>query len=118
MSRNEIRLRRKMMTSRRIERHKNFHDLMKRHERQIQLRKVGKILLVLFILLALTGVLYWLSGKKSTPTMESGRVQHPSYQIVLKINVPPKHETRWKHEKTPGLTSADGPAYSSTLAYS
>jgi flagellar basal body-associated protein FliL len=105
MSRNEIRLRRKMMTSRRIERHKNYQDIMKRHERQVQLRKVLRIFLVLLLLLALTGMVYWLMSNprpKSQPHREESVLLIESE--VPQVYVTPKQISKWNLEKTRNQT--------------
>ena len=54
MSRNDIRFRRSRMTSRRIERHKDYDNLMRRYERGSLTRKIMKwviagVVLALFI---------------------------------------------------------------------
>lgn len=61
MGRNEIRLRRQMMSAGRIARHRNYGDLMARHERNQKIKRVTKIFiyflviaffLILFIIIA------------------------------------------------------------------
>ena len=57
MGRHEIRLRRNRMTSRRMERHKNYQDILRQHRRQQRGRFV-RILVYLLALLALLLVIY------------------------------------------------------------
>jgi large-conductance mechanosensitive channel len=42
MGRNEIRLRRQMMSSGRIAQHRNYGDIMARHERDIKIKRIIK----------------------------------------------------------------------------
>jgi hypothetical protein len=51
MGRHEIRMRRSQMTSRMMDRHKNYPEVMRRYEREQQFKKLIKgITLVLFLL--------------------------------------------------------------------
>ena len=59
MSRHEIRFRRKMMTSRRMGRHKDYNDILRKHGQRNTYRKMIKIvafvvLLLLFIYMVAT----------------------------------------------------------------
>lgn len=53
MGRHEIRLRRKKMTSRRIEGHKNYYDVLRKHKRSSRLKKLFKLIILLLFFLAL-----------------------------------------------------------------
>jgi len=55
MGKHEIRLRRKMMTSRRIERHKNYAGLMKQHHKTQRTRTIVRW--VVFILIFLMSMI-------------------------------------------------------------
>ena len=57
MSRNDIRLRRKMMTSRKIERHKDYGSLLNKYKRENGLKRWYKwmALILLFIVLIMLG---------------------------------------------------------------
>ncbi len=57
MGRHEIRLRRNRMTSRRMERHKNYQDILRQHRKQQRSRLV-RILLYLLALIALVFIIY------------------------------------------------------------
>lgn len=61
MSRHDIRLRRSQMTSRRIERHKNYDALMRKHQRASWAKWVYRIVVGLLIaLLAVYAFMYFL----------------------------------------------------------
>lgn len=53
MGRNEIRLRRQKMSSGRIAQHRNYGQLMQRHERDIRIRRITRIVIYFLIVLAL-----------------------------------------------------------------
>ena len=76
MGRHEIRLRRHRMTSRRIEGHKNYYDVLRRHKRTNRLKRLFKLLVLLIFFLALIFFSYSLltkvdeTDKKNTPQQE------------------------------------------------
>jgi uncharacterized membrane protein YvbJ len=53
MGRNEIRLRRQKMTSGRIAQHRNYADVMARHERDIKLKRIVRAFLYFLIIVFL-----------------------------------------------------------------
>ena len=63
MGRNEIRLRRNMMSTGRIARHRNYSELMRQHDRDTRLRRILRVftyfLIVLFLLIILIIVMRW-----------------------------------------------------------
>lgn len=63
MGRNEIRLRRKMMSSGRIARHRNYGELIARHEREVKIKRLTRLmiyfLLIAFFLIVFIIVLRW-----------------------------------------------------------
>lgn len=63
MGRNEIRLRRQQMTSGRIARHRNFGDLLSRHEREQRMKKMMRMvvyfLIIAFFLIIFMIVIRW-----------------------------------------------------------
>ena len=59
MGRHEIRLRRQKMTSRRIESHKNYYEVLKRHERSIKTRKMVRLVLLLLAFILLISMVYF-----------------------------------------------------------
>lgn len=77
MGRNEIRLRRQMMNAGRIARHRNYGELMARHERDLKIRRISKIityfLIIIFLFIVFLIVSRWekkqgrnLNGSKVT----------------------------------------------------
>lgn len=71
MGRNEIRLRRKLMSSGRIAQHRNYGEIMARHERDVRLKRIIKIfiyfLISVFMIIVYLLVNNWMS-KKQQPT--------------------------------------------------
>ena len=69
MGRNEIRLRRQMMSSGRIARHRNYTELMRQHDRDTKWKRVIRVflyfLVILFFLIILVIVLRWESKQAS-----------------------------------------------------
>lgn len=63
MGKNEIRLRRQMMSTGRIARHRNYTELMRQHDRDVKLKRVLRVfiyfLVVLFFVIILIIVLRW-----------------------------------------------------------
>ena len=57
MGRNEIRLRRNLMSSGRIARHRNYGELMARHERDLKLKRMAKMF-IYFLLIAFLMILF------------------------------------------------------------
>jgi len=69
MGRHEIRLRRKTMTSRRIERHKNYAELMAQHKKTQRNRTIMRwVLFVLLIIISLMIVLFVVERKPKLNT--------------------------------------------------
>lgn len=57
MGRNEIRLRRQMMSAGRIAQHRNYGELMARHEREVKLKRITKIF-VYFLIIAFLVIIF------------------------------------------------------------
>ena len=70
MGRNEIRLRRNRMSAGRIAQHRNYGDIMARHERDQKIRRIARIftyfIIVLVIILLFYVVRIW-ERKQSRP---------------------------------------------------
>jgi hypothetical protein len=68
MGRNEIRLRRQMMSAGRIAQHRNYGELMARHEREVKLKRITKIfvyfLIIAFLLIIFIMVARWEKREK------------------------------------------------------
>ncbi len=81
MGKHEIRLRRKSMTSRRIERHKNYAQLMDKHHKSKRLKRVVQWLIYIFIfLVGLFAIYYSLSHKKEVQSNEQ------TYLTTMNVN--------------------------------
>jgi preprotein translocase subunit SecG len=69
MGQNEIRIRRNMMSTGRIARHRNYSELMRQHDRDTKLKRILKVftyfLIILFITLILIIVIRWERRKTS-----------------------------------------------------
>lgn len=81
MGRNEIRLRRQKMSAGRIARHRNYGELMERHERGIKLRRIAVAaiyFLIIISLLILFLIVRWQEQKQNSVKQESA--------LVVKIN--------------------------------
>ncbi|MEP2773077.1 MAG: hypothetical protein ABJH05_13080 [Fulvivirga sp.] len=82
MGRHDIRLRRKRMTSRRIESHKNYYEVMRRHQKTSRLKKVFKLLILLIFFLALIFFSYSLLTKVSEA--DQSQEENTSYRVKIK----------------------------------
>ena len=77
MGRHEIRLRRQKMTSRRIEAHKNYYEVLKRHERSNKMRKLIRLILALIAFILLMSVVYFIAKMvtfDNEPTIENEQI--------------------------------------------
>ncbi len=88
MGRHEIRLRRRKMTSGRIEGFKDYRDLMNKHNRADRLRKAYKLFLLLlfFISLLFFSFLFFRSPKESAPTSGVQKISRPGVLINNSLN--------------------------------
>jgi len=82
MGRHDIRLRRKRMTSRRIESHKNYYEVMRRHQKTSRLKKVFKLLILLIFFLALIFFSYSLLTKVNEA--DQSQEENTSYRVKIK----------------------------------
>lgn len=82
MGRHEIRLRRKKMTSRRIESHKDYYDLLKRHERSSLGRRLLKIVIYIIIFMGIVMLGYFALRKINKPQNDAphGDAQAKAYK--------------------------------------
>ena len=60
MGRHEIRLRRQRMTSRRIDHHKNFSDLLQEHQKTNRTKRLIKLFLLLFFFVCIMSFFYYM----------------------------------------------------------
>ena len=90
MGRHEIRLRRHKMTSRRIEGHKNYYDVMKKHQRGNRMKRLLKMILLVFFFVLLLGAIYLtsklLADKESSESTiyNSELISRPDISINVK----------------------------------
>lgn len=59
MGRNEIKLRKQSMSSGRIAQHRNYGDLLARHDRDTRIRRIAKMFMY-FLIIAFLVVLYFM----------------------------------------------------------
>ena len=86
MGRHEIRLRRKNMTSRMIDRHKNYYEIMRRHQRKNQLNKLLRRIAYVIFLLGISLIIYFSIEKLSQaprPQQETKPVEIGSTNNLL-----------------------------------
>lgn len=81
MGRNEIRLRRQMMNAGRIAQHRNYSELMARHEREVKLKRITRVV-IYFLIIAFLVVLFIMVNRLS----ERKDIKHPSESISLTMN--------------------------------
>ena len=90
MGRNEIRLRRQRMSSGRIAQHRNYGDIMARHERDIRIRRISRIFIyftiIAFLILLFLLVRRWEAntepkGKQSTALVHWSDIMERSVQV-------------------------------------
>lgn len=61
MSRNEIRIRKRKMGESASERFRNYSEVMRRHERDMRIKELTRILVIfMFVVIAILGLLYFL----------------------------------------------------------
>lgn len=94
MGKHEIRLRREQMTSRRIQRHKNYAELMRSHEKASRLKKMLRLLYALLFLLGMAAVIY-MAFTKWSDKEEKQKNEDPNTIEEIRINYldPDKLET-------------------------
>jgi hypothetical protein len=67
MSRNEIRIRRHKMGESASSRFRNYSEVMRRHERDMRIREITRILVIfMFVVIMLLGLIYFLVMSKKT----------------------------------------------------
>lgn len=83
MGRNDIRLRRNKISSRRIDRYRNYSDLMSRHEQNQKIKRLTKVfiyfLLILFLGIILFLVFRW--EKRNDVEKDTTRTEIPLKSI-------------------------------------
>ena len=87
MGKHEIRIRREMMTSRRIERHKNYGELMLVHQKSQRQRKLGRFLVYIAFLLALSAATYYFVEAINDKKENNREQQDPKDLEEIRINM-------------------------------
>lgn len=94
MGRHEIRFRRQQMTSRRMERHKNYQDILDQHQSQRKTRWVRIILYIIAFLVLVFLLIFGLgqlnSGSPSTTSVEKGQTNTSSITFRYGTEKEPK----------------------------
>lgn len=89
MGRNEIRLRRQKMSSGRIAQHRNYGEIMARHERDIRIRRTVRVfvyfLIIAFLLVLFIIVKRW-EQKQSMVKGKTGWVLKSSGSTFASLN--------------------------------
>ena len=83
MGRHEIRLRRKKMTSRRIESHKDYYDLLRRHERTSIGKKIIKVIIYIIILLGVMMLGYFALQKTGKSAKEESNPGQAAMNLTI-----------------------------------
>lgn len=86
MGRNEIRLRRNMMSSGRIAQHRNYGEVMARHERDQKIKRVVRVF-VYFLIIAILVILYFIV--KNTEHEKSSPSKEKTTAVVKKVSALP-----------------------------
>lgn len=74
MGNHEIRLRRKNMTSRNIERHKNYYEIMRRHNKRLHAKRLTRTLIYILFVIGLAIIFYFAMEKlERVDNINSGR---------------------------------------------
>jgi hypothetical protein len=83
MGRNEIRLRRQLLSTGKIARHRNYSELMKQHDRDAKMKRIFKVfmyfLIILFITIVLIIVIRWEAKHSSKPTKSQTELQNKGH---------------------------------------
>jgi pilus assembly protein TadC len=81
MGRNEIRLRRQKMSSGRIAQHRNYAEVMARHERDVKLKRITRaflyFLIIVFLLILFLIVGRWELKKNSVKPGKTSLIEAP-----------------------------------------
>lgn len=89
MGKSEIRLRRNMMSTGRIARHRNYTEVMRQHDRDTKLKRILKVftyfLIILFITLILIIVIRWERRKTLKSSKASTEILKPDSTPLSKI---------------------------------
>ena len=86
MGKHEIRLRRKMMTSRRIERHKNYAGLMEQHHKTQRNRTIIRWVVYVLVFLMSMMLIFFAVDKRETVGKLENSVEHKETISINEVN--------------------------------
>lgn len=81
MGRNEIRLRRQMMNAGRIAHHRNYGELMARHEREVKIKRITRVV-VYFLIIAFLLILFLIV----TRLEKRGNVKEQNKESISRVS--------------------------------
>lgn len=80
MSRNEIRIRKRKMGESASERFRNYSEVMRRHERDVRIKEITRILVIfIFIVIVLFGLLFFFIRNKEAKKAPQGATHSAAY---------------------------------------
>lgn len=80
MSRNEIRIRKRKMGESASERFRNYSEVMRRHERDVRIKEITRILVIfIFIVIVLFGLLFFFIRNKEAKKVTQGATHSAAY---------------------------------------
>jgi len=89
MGRNEIRLRRQMMNAGRIAQHRNYGELMARHEREVKVRRIIKVF-IYFLIIAFLLILFLIV----THVEKRENVKEQNQESISKVSDVPMNQLK------------------------
>jgi cytoskeletal protein RodZ len=81
MGRNEIRLRRQRMSSGRIAQHRNYGDIMARHDRELRFKRITRIFTYFILILVIILLFYFMriwERREKEPSKQSTSISQPA----------------------------------------
>ena len=86
MGRNEIRLRRQRMSAGRIAQHRNYGDIIARHERDVKMRRVIRVF-IYFLIIAFLTILFMIVSRWEQKQANTSKPA-TAYQTVMMSDHP------------------------------
>ena len=85
MGKNEIRLRRQRMSSGRIAQHRNYGDIMARHEKDIRVKRILRIF-TYFLIIAVVVILFFMVKQLEKKKVPNSKPVQSSITVTLPHN--------------------------------
>lgn len=85
MGRNEIKLRRTRMTEGHIARHRNYGLLMKRHHRDLRIRRLTIVLIYVLIIIAITALFIVMRREEQQRKMQENRPRETASLLLRPV---------------------------------